>query len=155
MANLSTIGSATSGLYLCSWGYVSPSQSDSGLYEIRGGILVCGQGYCTAAHIRHAAPQRARVERHSPSSQGSPTRAALVVGGGLFFLMAVPSLSYLGNGWRNCAKIWCVIKDQLPKCFTQVKGGVHLHVCTCVPLFRISGTTGRIALKFGVWLEDH
>ena len=41
----------------------------------------------------------------------------------------------------------------------QVMGGVHLHVRTCaradVPLFRISETAGRIALKFGVLLETH
>ena len=40
---------------------------------------------------------------------------------------------------------------------TQVMGGMHLHVRTCaragVPHFRISEAAGRIALKFGVWLE--
>ena len=37
----------------------------------------------------------------------------------------------------------------------QVIGGVHLHVCKCrcSPVFRIPGTVGRIALKFGAWLE--
>ena len=42
---------------------------------------------------------------------------------------------------------------------TQVIDGVHLDVRTCtradVPLFRILETAGRIALKFGVWLETH
>ena len=42
---------------------------------------------------------------------------------------------------------------------TQVMGVVHLHVRTCahvdVPLFRISEAAGRIALKFGEWLETH
>ena len=41
----------------------------------------------------------------------------------------------------------------------QVMGGVHLHVRKCaradVPLFRISETAGRIALKFGVLLDTH
>ena len=40
---------------------------------------------------------------------------------------------------------------------SQDMDGVHLHVRTCagadVPAFRISGTAGRIALKFGRWLE--
>ena len=42
---------------------------------------------------------------------------------------------------------------------TQVMDGVHLHVRTCaradMPLFHISEMAGRIALKFGVWLETH
>ena len=29
------------------------------------------------------------------------------------------------------------------------------HSRTGTPLFRISGTAGRIALKLGVWLGDH
>ena len=40
---------------------------------------------------------------------------------------------------------------------SQDMDGVHLHVRTCtgadVPAFRISGTVGRIALKFGRWLK--
>ena len=64
-------------------------------------------------------------------------------------------LSYLGNGWADCAEIWCVARDQLAKRFTQVKSGLSLHVRTCAPLFRISETAGRITLKFGVWLETH
>ena len=30
-------------------------------------------------------------------------------------------------------------------------GWAHLGVCKCVPLFRISGSAGRIAVKFIVW----
>ena len=41
---------------------------------------------------------------------------------------------------------------------TEVYGGVHLHVRTCaradVPLSRISETAERIALKFGMSLEN-
>ena len=38
----------------------------------------------------------------------------------------------------------------------QVMGEVHQHERTCIlPLFRISETAGRIALKFGKWLETH
>ena len=52
-----------------------------------------------------------------------------------------------------------VFRDQAAMHITQVMGGVHLHVRTCaradVPPFRISETAGRIALKFGVWLETH
>ena len=61
---------------------------------------------------------------------------------------------YLGNGWTDCAKIWHVARDQLARLFTEVDDGVQLHVRTCATLFRISGTAGRIALKFGVWLWD-
>ena len=35
--------------------------------------------------------------------------------------------------------IWCVGFEPLPKCFPQVMGWVSLHVCTCRPLFCISG----------------
>ena len=42
---------------------------------------------------------------------------------------------------------------------TQVMNGVHLCARTCAradePLFRISETDGRIALKFGMWLVTH
>ena len=37
--------------------------------------------------------------------------------------------------------------------FTQTKAGVRLQVHTCKPLFRISGTDGRIALKFGEFMD--
>ena len=66
----------------------------------------------------------------------------------------VPPFLYLGNGWTDCAEIWCVARDPLAKLFAKVNGGAHLHVRTC-PLFRISETAGRIALKFGMWLENH
>ena len=37
---------------------------------------------------------------------------------------------------------------------TQAIGGVRLQVLSCTyPRFRISGMTGRIALKFEMWLE--
>ena len=52
----------------------------------------------------------------------------------------------------DCAEIWSVVRDPLAMRFTQTKGGVHLHVRTCEFVFRISGTAGHIALKFGVWL---
>ena len=63
--------------------------------------------------------------------------------------------SYLGNGWTDCVEIWYVVGDPLAKRFTEVNGGVQMHVRTCAPPFRILGTAGRIALKFGVWLGDH
>ena len=63
------------------------------------------------------------------------------------------TLSYVGDGWTDCAKIWCVVRSQLSKRFAQVKSWVLLHVRTCVPIFHVSGTAGRIALKFGAWLE--
>ena len=60
---------------------------------------------------------------------------------------------YFGNGWTDCAEIWYVVGDQLARQLTQTEDGVHLHVRTCVPLFHISGTALRIALKFGMLLE--
>ena len=32
-----------------------------------------------------------------------------------------------------------------------------VHLCRCTPVFRISGTSGRIVLKFGMWIgpRDH
>ena len=38
---------------------------------------------------------------------------------------------------------------------TQGRGRGHLHVRTCVPVFRISGWSGGIALKFGLRLATH
>ena len=59
---------------------------------------------------------------------------------------------YLGNGWPDCAEIWYAVRDQLARQFIHTRDGVHLHVRSCVPLFHISGTAGRIALKFGMLL---
>ena len=50
---------------------------------------------------------------------------------------------YLGNDWTHCAEIWYVVRDQLAWQFTQAQGRVHLHVRTCMSLFRISGTAGN------------
>ena len=46
------------------------------------------------------------------------------------------------------AQIWCVFGHQLPVSFTQCRSGVNLHVRKCTPLFHISQTAARIALKF-------
>ena len=54
---------------------------------------------------------------------------------------------HLGNGWTDCAEIWFVVRDSLAWRCTTANGGVQVHVCTNAPLFRISGTAGRIALK--------
>ena len=67
----------------------------------------------------------------------------------------VPPFPHLGNGWTDCADIWFVVRDPLAWCFTKVNGEVQVHVRTCAPPFRISGTAGRVGLKLGVWLEDH
>ena len=40
----------------------------------------------------------------------------------------VPPVSYIGNGRTDFAEIWCVVKDKLAKCFTEVMSGIHLHV---------------------------
>ena len=57
----------------------------------------------------------------------------------------VPPSPYLGNGWTDCAEIWCVVTV-----FANVHGGAQLHVRTFAPLFRILEVVGRIALKFGM-----
>ena len=57
---------------------------------------------------------------------------------------------YLGNDKTDCAEIWCVLRDQLTVQLTGAWNGVYLHVRTRVPLFRISGTVGLTALKFGM-----
>ena len=44
-----------------------------------------------------------------------------------------------------------VFRDQLSITFTQIRGGVHLNVRTCTPLFHVSQTAGWIAFKFGLW----
>ena len=54
--------------------------------------------------------------------------------------------------WTDCAEIWYVVTDPLGRRFTELYNGVQLHVHTCASFFRISGTAGGIALKFGVWL---
>ena len=67
----------------------------------------------------------------------------------------VPLFPYLGNGRINCTEIWCVVREPFAMRFTEVYGGVQLHVRTCTPPFRISETTGRIALKCGTRSETH
>ena len=88
---------------------------------------------------RARARVKTRVTRHSSSTREHMSTSFL----------------YLGNGWTDFDEIWCVVRDQLFKRFAQVKSGVHLQVRTCVPLFHVSGTAERIALKFGVRLETH
>ena len=65
-----------------------------------------------------------------------------------------PSVSYLGNGQTDCAEIRCVVRDELAGQSIQVRDGVHMYplssVGTYAPPFRIWGTAGRIALKFGI-----
>ena len=57
----------------------------------------------------------------------------------------------LASGWADCVHVWCLATDPLDKSFLQVRGGMHLYVRTCTPVFHISQTIGRIALKLGVW----
>ena len=67
--------------------------------------------------------------------------------------MRIP-FSYLGNGWKYCAKIRFVVRDPLVWRFIKVNGGTGAgaHVRTHFPY---SGTAGRIALQLGVWLGGH
>ena len=40
----------------------------------------------------------------------------------------MPPFLYLGNGWADCAEIWCVVRDPLASLFANVHGGTQLHV---------------------------
>ena len=70
-------------------------------------------------------------------------------------LQMLPSVPYLRNGWTDRAEIWCVVRDPLAMRFTPLRGGVHLRLRTCAPLFRLSGTARRIVLKFGMLLDTN
>ena len=63
---------------------------------------------------------------------------------------------FVSRKWlEEWAEICFVVRHPLAWRFTKVVG-VQVHVRrTFAALFRISGTTGRIALKLGVWLGDH
>ena len=66
-----------------------------------------------------------------------------------------PRVSYLWNGSTDYTGIWCVVRDQLARCFIQVRGGVHISTCARAYLFsRISGTAGGIVLVFGVLYKN-
>ena len=69
-------------------------------------------------------------------------------GGGVHPHVRTP-FPYHWNGWTDWAEIWCVVRDTLAMRFAQVSGGVNLHLCTCTPLFHITGTGGCIMLKYG------
>ena len=47
-----------------------------------------------------------------------------------------------------------MVRDPFARRFTEVDDGVQMHVRTFAPLFRISGTAGRIALKFWSAVRD-
>ena len=61
----------------------------------------------------------------------------------------VPPFPYLGNGWSDCAEIRFVVRDPFAWRISKFNERIHVHVRTCTPLLRISGTAGRIALKLG------
>ena len=70
-------------------------------------------------------------------------------------MQMLPDVPYFGNGWTDCVEIWRVVRDQLAMRFTLLRVGVHMHERICAPLFRISGTSGQIALKFVMMLETN
>ena len=55
----------------------------------------------------------------------------------------------------DCTETWYVVRDPLAKLFAKVNDWAQLHARTCAYLFHISERAGRIALKFGMWLETH
>ena len=62
---------------------------------------------------------------------------------------------HLENGWArrwvDCAENWYVVRDPFARRFTEVNDGVQVHVRCALPS-PVPGTSGQIALKFGVWL---
>ena len=60
---------------------------------------------------------------------------------------------YFGNGWTHCVEIWLVVMYQLAIHFIHATSRVHLGALACVPLSRISGSTGRIMLRYCVLLD--
>ena len=60
-----------------------------------------------------------------------------------------------GNGWADCYEIWYALGDPLVTAYAVVTGGVSLHVRTCTPRFRISGTARPSVFKFGVRVWSH
>ena len=61
---------------------------------------------------------------------------------------------HIGDGWKNCTEIWCVVRGQLHYVLHKPRGGGYIEVAH-VHIFSISGTAGRIALNIGMWVEGH
>ena len=57
----------------------------------------------------------------------------------------------LGNDSDDCVEIWYAFGYPLAMHYTQLMGGVQVHVRTSASLFQISGTAGPIGLNFGCW----
>ena len=51
-----------------------------------------------------------------------------------------------GNGWTDCAEIWCGVRDPSVVRFTQTKSGIHLHV-TCRCVMYDTSTRARVDVK--------
>ena len=62
--------------------------------------------------------------------------------------------SYLGNGWTDCVETWYLVRVPLARRFTKSSVG-YSSACAVAPLFRVTVTAGRIALKFDLRLGDH
>ena len=55
----------------------------------------------------------------------------------------------------ECPEIRYVVGDPLARRLMEADDVVQLHVRTRTPPFSISGTAGRIVLKFCIWLETY
>ena len=55
------------------------------------------------------------------------------VNGGVYVQVARahPSFPYLGNGWKDCAENWCVIRGALDIHFTKDGGYLLERTCKC------------------------
>ena len=113
---------------------------------------------CTCARAHHASASQERLGRYYSN---------LVCGlGTINYVLSqkfwvgcictcarrIPFL-YLGNRWAPCAEIWWVVRNPVAMRFMQDIGWVPLHVRTCTPHLRISGTDWPIVLKFDVCEE--
>ena len=68
----------------------------------------------------------------------------------------VLSFSYLWNGWMDRAEIWCAVWVPLAKRFTKVTDEAQPDLCSAyLSLFRISGMTETMPLKYDVYLKRH
>ena len=69
------------------------------------------------------------------------------------FLSWRPQTRHIGTSWEGITTLF--IKMTWGAHCTCLSARAHVRTCRCSPVFRISGTAGRIVLKFGAWLQIH
>ena len=69
--------------------------------------------------------------------------------------MCAPLFPYLGNGWTDCAKTWCVVRGPLAMRFTQNGGYAHSARLTYTHLSTsVTRSRSFIAQKACYWFYD-